>query len=141
MWSLKNFYSITSHFLLLHCISDETRNFYNDVQTATTSGEFSDLKSQATSSAVFDYSEQQDEGSETTSSSSYKVSKQDYNHWVHNQNLILQVKKQAVSEDLRSRCPQCAFWCVHSTQMNSNATCEKNIIFIPKDGNERKWLS
>ena len=55
--------------------SVETRNFYNDVQTASTSEEFSDLKSQATSATVFDYSEQPDSSSET-SSSSYKVSKQ-----------------------------------------------------------------
>ena len=84
-------FSIQSHLFFI-AFSDETRNFYNDVQTATTSGEFSDLKSQVTSAAVFDYSEQQDESTETSSSStSYKVSKRDYYHWVHNQNLILQV--------------------------------------------------
>ncbi|KAJ7370570.1 Tectonic-1 [Desmophyllum pertusum] len=48
----------------------ESRNFYNDVQTATTSEEFSDLKSQS-ASAVYDYSDQSDQSSNT--SSSYKV--------------------------------------------------------------------
>ena len=62
-----NFISLIAFF------SDETRNFYNDVQTASTSEEFSDLKSQATSAAVFYYTEPSDQSSETPSSS-YKVS-------------------------------------------------------------------
>ena len=64
-----------SSFDIFDChFSVVTRNFYNEVQTASTSEEFSDLRSQATSAAVFDYSEQPDQSSET-SSSSYKVSK------------------------------------------------------------------
>lgn len=63
--------------MFYHHFSDETRNFYNDVQAASTSKEFSDLKSQATSAAVFDYSEQPDQSSETSSSSSYKVTQPD----------------------------------------------------------------
>ena len=64
-----------SSFDIFDCyFSDETRNFYNEVQTASTSEEFSDLKSQATYATVFDYGEQSEQSSET-SSSSYKVSK------------------------------------------------------------------
>lgn len=57
--------------LLLICdLSDESRNFYNDVQTASTSEEFSNLKSQSIS-AVYDY---RSEGTgQTTAASSYKV--------------------------------------------------------------------
>ena len=57
--------------LLLICdLSDESRNFYNDVQTASTSEEFSNLKSQSVS-AVYDYCS---EGTgQTTAASSYKV--------------------------------------------------------------------
>lgn len=57
--------------LLLICdLSDESRNFYNDVQTASTSEEFSNLKSQLVS-AVYDY---HSEGTgQTTAASSYKV--------------------------------------------------------------------
>ena len=57
--------------LLLICdLSDESRNFYNDVQTASTSEEFSNLKSQSVS-AVYDY---RSEGTgQTTVASSYKV--------------------------------------------------------------------
>ena len=57
--------------LLLICdLSDESRNFYNDVQTASTSEEFSNLKSQSVS-AVYDY---RSEGTgQTTAASSYKV--------------------------------------------------------------------
>ncbi|CAH3171293.1 unnamed protein product [Porites lobata] len=48
----------------------ESRNFYNDVQTASTSEEFSNLKSQSVS-AVYDY---RSEGTgQTTAASSYKV--------------------------------------------------------------------
>ena len=66
-------YIAVSYHSLITIFSDETRNFYNDVQTASTSEEFSDLKSQATSAAVFDYSEPSDQSSETPSSL-YKVS-------------------------------------------------------------------
>ena len=57
--------------LLLICdLSDESRNFYNDVQTASTSEEFSNLKSQSVS-AVYDY---RSEGTgQTNAASSYKV--------------------------------------------------------------------
>ena len=52
-------------------ISDESRNFYNDVQTASTEEEFSNLKSQA-ASVVYDYvDEKVDQAS--SSVSSYKV--------------------------------------------------------------------
>lgn len=49
----------------------ESRNFYNDVQTATTGEEFSNLKSQSAVPAVYDYSEQLQTSS--TGSTSYKV--------------------------------------------------------------------
>ena len=56
--------------LLICDLSDESRNFYNDVQTASTSEEFSNLKSQSVS-AVYDY---RSEGTgQTTAASSYKV--------------------------------------------------------------------
>ena len=57
--------------LLLICdVSDESRNFYNDVQTASTSEEFSNLKSQSVS-AVYDY--RSGGTGQTTAASSYKV--------------------------------------------------------------------
>ncbi|PFX24477.1 Tectonic-3 [Stylophora pistillata] len=49
----------------------ESRNFYNDVQTATTGEEFSNLKSQSAAPAAYDYSEQSQTSS--TGSTSYKV--------------------------------------------------------------------
>nr|XP_058952856.1 tectonic-3-like [Pocillopora verrucosa] len=49
----------------------ESRNFYNDVQTATTSEEFSNLKSQSAAATVYDYSGQSDTSS--SGSTSYMV--------------------------------------------------------------------
>ena len=51
--------------------ADESRNFYNDVQTATTSEEFSNLKSQSAAATVYDYSGQSDTSS--SGSTSYMV--------------------------------------------------------------------
>lgn len=75
----------------MQLFSDESRNFYNEVQTATTSEEFSDLKSQSTSATVFDYSEQSDESSET--SSSYKVCKVIKLSCMDNQIVTSEIKK------------------------------------------------
>ena len=55
----------------IYRISDESRNFYNDVQNASTSEEFSNLKSQSIS-AVYDYNSGQTD--QTTTASPYKVS-------------------------------------------------------------------
>lgn len=58
--------------LLFICdLSDESRNFYKDVQTASTSEEFSNLKGQSVS-AVYDY-RSEGTGQTTAASSSYKV--------------------------------------------------------------------
>lgn len=67
-----NFRTQTSGSGLFCIIRDnyESRNFYNDVQNASTSEEFSNLKSQSTS-AVYDYNSGQTD--QTTTASPYKV--------------------------------------------------------------------
>ena len=73
--------------LLLICdLSDESRNFYNDVQTASTSEEFSSLKSQSVS-AVYDY--RSGDTGQTTAASSYKVITLTYITQTHIQILAL----------------------------------------------------
>ena len=53
--------------------ADASRNFYNDVQTASTSEEFSNLKSQSTS-AVYDYNSQPADQTSSSASTMYKAS-------------------------------------------------------------------
>lgn len=67
-----SFIARSSEFLCF--TSDESRNFYNDVQTASTSEEFSNLKSQS-ASVVFDYNRGKTE--QTSAALSYKV------QWIH----------------------------------------------------------